>query len=170
MAQIITLKPLGKILQDAGLVTPAQIQVALYDRQHYQDLRIGEILALRGWIEQETADFFVEQWFALINQRKEHRLGFYLKQAGLLTEKQIQLILKEQKAKNLRFGSTAVSNGLLKQQTLDFFLKNLFPFQAVNFSSSTIEKAQTKIEKPENYVTEDDINYWTRLSIQHLVA
>ncbi|GAB4529146.1 MAG: hypothetical protein Tsb0014_10890 [Pleurocapsa sp.] len=169
MTKIITYKPLGEILQDAGLVTNSQIKVALYDKQYHHDLRIGEILALRGWIEQTTADFFSEQWFNLINQRPNHPLGHYLKRAGLLSEKDIQLILVEQEKRALRFGKTAVINGFLKQQTLDFFLKNLFPFQASNFSAST-RISEIEEKKPENYITKDDITYWATLSTKHLTS
>ena len=167
MTKIITFKPLGEILHDAGLVTAPQIKVALHDQQNYQDLRLGEILALRGWIEQATADFFSEQWFTLINQRSQHPLGYYLRQAGLLTEREIQLILHEQKKRALRFGSTAVMNGLLKQQTLDFFLKNLFPFQALNFSSS-IHPPKPQKKQSDQYITKDDITYWATLTTDYL--
>ena len=50
-------KPLGEILVEAGLVSLAQIEIALQE-QSQSNLKIGEILALHGWIKQETADFF----------------------------------------------------------------------------------------------------------------
>ncbi|NJK49179.1 hypothetical protein HC931_14245 [Candidatus Gracilibacteria bacterium] len=52
---------MGELLEDAGLVSPAQIEIALQDQTIYADMRIGEILALRGWLKQETADFFVDK-------------------------------------------------------------------------------------------------------------
>ncbi|WP_253274184.1 hypothetical protein [Myxosarcina sp. GI1] len=164
---MITYKPLGEILQDAGLVTDSQIKVALFDQKNYQDLRVGEILAMRGWIEQTTADFFGEQWLDFVNQQQKHPLGYYLKQAGLLTEEDIKLILCEQKKIALRFGSTAVMKGLLKQQTIDFFLKSLFP-QANSFNSS-IETSKPKERQTDDLITKDDITYWATLSARHLL-
>ena len=168
MTKTITFQPLGKTLKDAGLITASQIEVALYDQQYYKDLRIGEILAMRGWIEQNTADFFCEQWFYLIDRKQVKPLGYYLKQAGLLTERDIQLILNEQKKQALRFGTTAVMSGLLKQQTMEFFLRNLFPFQAANFGSK-IETSEPQ-EQQKDCITKDDITYWATLSVKHLLT
>lgn len=61
MTKIITIKPLGKTLQDAGLITASQIEVALYDQQYnppsYPILQIGldcEVAALDRRISQRT--------------------------------------------------------------------------------------------------------------------
>jgi hypothetical protein len=125
------IKPLGEILQQAGLVSAAQVQVALQDQQQYKHLRLGEILALRGWLKQKTADFFAERWAILLAQKKKYPLGYWLKAAALLDEDQINLILSKQQQKmkknfiRTRFGRLVVSHGLLKKQTIDFFLESL---------------------------------------------
>ena len=120
---------IGLLLQEAALVSPAQIEVALFDQASYGDLRLGEILALRGWIEQETADFFAERWYAEIELEQRNPLGYYLKSAALLNDRQIQEILKEQPHMGLRFGAIAVLKGWVRQKTIDFFLANLSPQQ-----------------------------------------
>jgi hypothetical protein len=125
MLKDFLVKPLGVILQEADLITPAQIQVALQDQNQFNHLRLGEILALRGWIKQETADFFAEQWLQMVKKSEKHPLGYYLEFAGLLNEKQIEQILKEQWHTGLKFGAMAVLNGWIKQTTLDFFLNNI---------------------------------------------
>lgn len=125
MSKFITFQPIGEILQEAGLITNPQLDLALRDQEYYQDMRLGEILALRGWVQQNTADFFVQEWFNLINQRIEQPLGFYLRKAGLLTEEQIKIILSKQQKESLRFGVIAVKQGLIKENTVDFFVKNL---------------------------------------------
>ena len=177
MSQIITLKPLGETLKHAGLISTPQIEVALRDHEYYQDMRLGEILASRGWIKQETADFFAEEWINLINQKANHPLGFYLKKASLLNDRQIQSILDEQKQNFLRFGTTAVIKGFLKQSTVDFFLKNLFPYQAVrsHFKQTIVPNhnqenvaSNYKQAKAEDYITKEDITQWVILSTKHL--
>ena len=163
MSKIITFKPIGEILQEAGLITSPQLDVALRDQIYYlreqiyyEDMRLGEILALRGWIKQDTADFFVEEWFQLINNRREHPLGFYLKKAGLLSEDDIKVILLEQYKHYLRFGDTAVKQGLIKQNTINFFLQNLFPSQLKN----TPKISPNSQQQPKNQISKDDITYW----------
>ena len=128
-------KLLGVILQEANLVSNPQIQLALRDQKYYPDLRLGEIIALRGWIKQETADFFAQTWLELLQQRNRKPLGYYLQQSALLEEQQITAILEEQKITGVRFGAIAVLQGLLKSQTIDFFLMHLFP---IEFSKSSL--------------------------------
>jgi hypothetical protein len=122
-------KQIGLLLQEAALVSPAQIEVALLDQSIYTDLRLGEILALRGWVKQETADFFAECWSAEIDLEQDYPLGYYLKSAALLDEQQVQDILKEQPNLGLRFGAIAVLKGWVRQETLNFFLDHLSPKQ-----------------------------------------
>ena len=124
-------KPLGEILVEAGIVSLAQIEIALQE-QTKNNLKIGEILALHGWLKQETADFFVEQWPKLIEQKQKKPLVYYFKEAGLLDESEITNLLKEQKKqqrirkKKTRFHNLAVERGYLKQITVDYFLASLF--------------------------------------------
>lgn len=121
-------KPLGQLLSEAGLITAQQIETALIDQLlHNPDTRIGQILASKGWIEQQTADFFVEQWHELLHSQPKKPLVYYFRQAGLLSETQINEILVErnQNQAKIRFHHLAVKKGWIKQETVDFFVKNL---------------------------------------------
>jgi hypothetical protein len=166
MSKFITFKPLGEILQEAGLITTPQLEVALRDQIYYEDMRLGEILALRGWIKQDTADFFVQEWFKLVNKRIEHPLGFYLKKAGLLSEEDIKVILLEQHKYSLRFGDIAVKQGLVNPNTVNFFLQNLFPSQLYDIQK-TNHKTQ---QQPKDLITKEDITYWATLSSKKLTS
>jgi hypothetical protein len=126
-------KLLGEILAEAGLISAAQIDLALQDQSNYINFRIGEIFALRGWLKTETVDFFAEKWLKLLKQEESnhHLLGYYFQAAGLLTEQQINVILKEQKQLGIKFGSIAVLKGFLKQQTIDYFLTQIQQHQTI---------------------------------------
>ena len=145
MSKFITFKPIGEILQEAALISHPQLEVALRDRAYYEDMRLGEILALRGWIKQDTADFFAEDWFKLVNRRIDRPIGFYLNKAGLLSDSDIATILQEQHLNSLRFGDTAIKKGLLKPNTVNFFLQNLFPSQ-LNSDRVNKRRKQQKIQ------------------------
>ena len=120
--------PLGAVLQQAGLVTADLVQEALQQqRQANNQLRIGEILAARGYIKPQTATFFAEQWFEVVKSEPKQPIGQYLKQAALLDEQQIQSILNQQQQSQLKFGELAIACGWLKPVTLDFFLRYLYP-------------------------------------------
>ena len=127
-------QPLGEVLVDAGLLSSSQIESALQEQRYNPQFLIGEILSLRGWIKQDTADFFVCDWQNILCQRRKQPIGQYFRLAGLLDERQIADILREHHQTGLRFGSVAVLQGLIKERTLDFFLENLSP-QELNSSS-----------------------------------
>lgn len=120
-------KPLGTILTEADLVSIPQLNLALKDQVNFPDLRIGEILAMRGWIKAETADFFVQNWSQILQHENRQPLGQYLIQSAILKPEQLEAVLEEQKQTGIRFGTIAVMQGLLKSTTLDFFLMYLFP-------------------------------------------
>lgn len=126
-SQISPEEQLGFILQQAGLVSADQVEIALEIQAQQPDLRLGEILALQEWIEPETAKFFVEQWPSLRDRSSHQPLGQYLKQAGLLTEQQIETLLAAQQQSKLKFGELAVSKKWIGQATVDFFLRHLTP-------------------------------------------
>ncbi|MDJ0581205.1 hypothetical protein [Crocosphaera sp.] len=126
-------KPLlGEILRDADLITEAQLQTVLRDQQEYKDQKIGEILALRGWLKQETVDFFAEEWTSCLQQGPKYPIGEYLKQASLLKQKDIEYILELQQKIPVKFGEIAVHQELIKETTLNFFLDNLFGQASIN--------------------------------------
>ncbi|GAB4527681.1 MAG: hypothetical protein Tsb0014_08600 [Pleurocapsa sp.] len=124
---ILPLKPLGAALQRAGLISSSQIEMALQRQEQNLELRIGEILAMEGWLKSKTADFFAEQFWNLLTRQPKKPLGYYLKEAALLDEQQIAVILSEQEQLKLKFGELAVQKGWLKPATLDFFLEYLVP-------------------------------------------
>jgi len=53
-------KRLGGYLVEAGLLTPAQVDVALND-QKMTGMRFGEILAARGWVKQQTIEYLMQK-------------------------------------------------------------------------------------------------------------
>lgn len=143
----LIIKPVGQVLQEAGLINEGQLQVALIEQGIYTNLKLGEILALHGWVKQETADFFGEQMHYLIEKNIHVKIGNYFHQAGLLSQEDIDDILTEQKDLGIKFGSAAVLKGCLKQETLEFFLK-YFALETENnqkFLQDTLSSCKTEI-------------------------
>ena len=129
-------RPLGETLIEAGLISASQLEFAL-QLQTDSKLRIGEILASHKWIKQQTANFFVEEWRNILAQQPKKPLIYYFRQAGLLDERQIAMLLREQqqRSKPTRFHRLAVEQGYLKQMTVDFFLANIFEIYNTNVFS-----------------------------------
>ena len=152
MAKTIIVKPLGLVLLKAGLVTTKQVVTALKDLESLSNSRIGEIMVRRGWISQQTADFFAEQWPQLTHLQSKQPLGQHLKAAGLINDSQINIILQEQITSGLKFGASAVLKGIISQVTLDFFLEQL----------NLIKDNKSQLNQESKALTETQIN---RLSI-----
>lgn len=55
-----TAKPLGGYLVEAGLISPAQVNVALADQEE-SEMRFGQILVARNWIKEQTIDFIIDK-------------------------------------------------------------------------------------------------------------
>ncbi len=128
----IEAQKLGEILQTAYLITASQLEEALKEQAITPERKLGEILAGKGWLKQETVEFFAGRWKTLIKQKHKLPLGFYLKEAGLLNEEQIKAIVTEQQERRMwvRLGTMAVLKGWLAQSTVDYFLENLYPEEA----------------------------------------
>lgn len=136
---------IGVLLHQAGLLHPGQIQVVVMEQSVYEGLKFGEIIALHGWLKQETIDFFVKEWHALLINQPNEPIGYFFMKAHLLNEEQVNQILREQWQTGYRFGAVAVLNGWLKQETVDFFLNHLAP--QVSKQSVRIEKRTITPEK-----------------------
>lgn len=52
-------------------------------------------------------------------------LGAYLIEAGLLSEAQVQVILADQLATEMKFGEIAAVRGWVKQQTIDYLMEKV---------------------------------------------
>ena len=118
-------KPIGEVLQEAGLMTDIQVEEILQYQIGNRHLKFGEIAVMWRIIKQETVDFFVDIFPQLITENNKKPVGEYLRLANLLNEEQIYSILIEQHQTNLRFGEVAVQKGWLRQETIDFVLQYL---------------------------------------------
>ena len=117
--------PIGQLLQQAGLISAAQVEEILKAQADYRHLRFGELLVQRQWLKGETVDFFAEHLPNLAIAQHKQPLGYYLKSAALLDDTQINMILNNQSQTGLRFGEMAVNQGWVKQETIDLLMKYL---------------------------------------------
>lgn len=120
-------KMIGEILLEAGLISSEQIKIALAVQRQCLELRIGEILAIKGWLKQETVDFFVKTCLENkpVTYNQNQPIGYFFQKAGILTEEQVNNVLKDQKKLGIKFCYLAVMKGFLKEKTADFFLENI---------------------------------------------
>lgn len=118
---------IGERLCASDLISDHQLETALYEQRLYEMMRLGEILTLHGWVQQQTADFFGDQWPYPDTQADPVPIGSYLRRAGLIDRNMVDAILAAQQKTGLRFGALAVLNGYIRQATLDFFVEQFYP-------------------------------------------
>ena len=120
---MFTKKRIGELLQEAHIINECQLSIALKEQSVYPQLKLGDILFLNGWLTKETANFFAND-IKQINKQKKILIGNIFLKAGLLSEDEIQDILREQKQLGLRFGEIIILKGLIKKETVTFFIEN----------------------------------------------
>ena len=118
--------PIGLLLQHAGLISDKQLHNALKLQAQYPQMKLGEILVLQEGLRIKTINFFVDRWQDIVDEGQNFPIGYYLTQACLLTEKQVEIILQEQKNNQQKFGQLAVEKRWIEQKTINFFIDNLF--------------------------------------------
>ena len=119
----VVIKPLGKTLEQAGLIDNFQIRAALEIQSQDNQVKFGQILVSQGIIKQETVDFFADQLPKLSQKPTNQPLGYYLQQASLIDGEQIEILLEEQKHTKQLFGELIVEKAWLRPKTLNFFLE-----------------------------------------------
>lgn len=152
MAKTIVVKPLGLVLRKAGLVSSEQVETALKESFILPKCKIGEVLAIRGLIKPQTADFFAEIWPDILATKKLQPLGQYLQDASLINEQQVTKVLKIQSRNSSKFGKIAVEQGLISQSTLDFFLEHLKLIKAGEVINVYPEAVALELDRIESYL------------------
>lgn len=103
-------KRLGGYLVEAGLITPAQVDVALNDQKIMDGMRFGEILNARGWVKQQTVEYFMKKIV-----EPERRAVEQAQQKRLATERE----LLERSANPPQSGSPSVAKPVAPAMSYD---------------------------------------------------
>ncbi len=113
--------PLAQVLQRAGLISVSQIEEVLQAQAQNPELGFGELVIRKGWLSAKTINFFADKLPKLARNKYKKSLPQYLSWAGILSDSQISQILSRQNKNGLQFEEVALKEGLLKQETIDFF-------------------------------------------------
>jgi len=117
---------IGNILQDAGLLSRTQVERVLEIKQKSPDLRFGEIVVQQNWLKAETVEFFAT--LLDFETTKNHlSISQCLKESGLLSDEQINILIQEYKQNKVPLGELAVRNKWLKGETLEIMLEHISP-------------------------------------------
>jgi hypothetical protein len=76
-------KPLGAYLVEAGLLSDAQVTVALTD-QDLTSMSFGEIVVTRGWVKEQTIEYLMQK--VILPERKSVRQPSVELESGLVRQ------------------------------------------------------------------------------------
>ena len=76
-------KPLGAYLVEAGLLTDAQVGVALAD-QSMTSMLFGEIIVTRGWVKEQTIEYIMHK--VVMPERSTEKRTYADLEAGLVRQ------------------------------------------------------------------------------------
>ena len=82
----------------------------------------------------------------LLQKEQKRPLVYYLRQAALLDENQINFLMaqRNQSEAKVRFHQIAIQQGFIKQQTIDFLVRNLLVKTMRKIDSSNLAQAELK--------------------------
>ncbi len=166
----IAIKPVGKLLKQAGLISDIQITEILNIQSQSKKFKFGKILVQQGILKQKTVDFFIEQFPQILRQKSIKPLGYYFQESDLITSPQIKILLEEQKSTGMLLGELALEKKWLKPKTLNFFLHHLkIKEKNIEFKLDYLSPCQQEIINPFHLATKaaapyaliQEIFYWT---------
>ena len=133
-------EPLGKMLIDAGVATPAEVEQGLAAQAVNRTMPIGKILAEQRGIAVEA----IEE-AARLQSRKRLRIGEVLIEAGLATAADIDAALVEQRTrKGKRLGELLVEMKVVSELDLAVTLAKKFHLPFVDLDQCHVNEEATR--------------------------
>ena len=128
-------RPLGKILEEKGLVTPSSLDNVMKEQKILREKRLGDIISEQQDLPQPIIEKIVENAHEKGKGLARMKVGEILIEAGLVTKAQVEAALATQIAgKKKKIGSLLIEKGLITEAQLlmALALKFHMPFVDLN--------------------------------------
>lgn len=141
-------QPIGQYFQQAGLLSEQQIQ-AILDEQNYTNSKFGELAIAKGWLKQDTVNFFL-RYLKPESLTEAELMIFKDEKSVMMNENKDQITQKQGAAISLNKPSSKSS------EQLDYS-------QKVHAGFLEIKRKLLKIESQKDYSekTLDRVLFWT---------
>lgn len=139
------LEPIGGMLMEAGVLRAPDLEKGIVAQNEERTKPLGKILVDQNKIDAESVEAA-----AILQKRKHQRLGEILVEVGLITPKDVEIALSEQKrGKGKRIGEVLVELGVLKEEDLAQVLAKKFHLAFVNLDEFRIHPGAAAEVSPE---------------------
>jgi type II secretory ATPase GspE/PulE/Tfp pilus assembly ATPase PilB-like protein len=126
--------PIGSLLVSSGVLNRSTLDHGLAVQTASRSVPIGQILIELKKVDKETVDEAAE-----LQKRKRLRIGEVLREAGLVSDNDIEQALVEQRSrKGKRLGEVLVDLGVLQERDLALTLANKFDLPFINLDEVAI--------------------------------
>lgn len=134
-------KPLELLLHEAGLLSMKQVEFLLEQQGKEPSQRFGELIMQQGWVKAQTVRFFLVELPQWLQQKRSYSVTEYLQFSGLLSDEQVDQLVRDQAIEPIALELLAVQYGWVKDETVNFFRraqrlahkKNVNSFERVYF-------------------------------------
>jgi hypothetical protein len=133
---IVSVKRLGEILTEKGMVTPEMVERAIQEQQQIRKEKIGQVLLKKQVITDEQLEQALEEQ----RQRPGKRIGDILLEQGFVDRVQVDEALEAQKhQREKKFGDIMVDLGYATYKMIGIALAIQYNIPFMDLSSQTID-------------------------------
>lgn len=133
---VISVKQLGEILSEKGMVTPEKIEAAIRKQTELRDQKVGQILLKKEII----SDKELERGLALQKQKPGKRIGDILLEQGFIDRVQLDEALEAQRdRREKKLGQIMVEMGYATYKMIGVALAIQFNVPFMDLGSQTID-------------------------------
>jgi hypothetical protein len=133
---VVSVKRLGEILTEKGMVTPEKIEAAIQRQQEIRDEQVGQILLKKEIID----DRQLEKGLSIQKQRPGRRIGDILLEQGFIDRVQLDEALEAQRGqREKKLGEIMVDMGYATYKMIGVALAIQYNVPFMDLSTQTID-------------------------------
>ena len=133
---VVSVKRLGEILTEKGMVTPEMVERAIQEQQQIRNEKIGQVLLKKQAITDEQLEQALEEQ----KQQPEKRIGDVLLEQGFVDQAQVDEALEAQKhQREKKLGEVMVDLGYATYKMIGIALAIKYNVPFMDLSSQTID-------------------------------
>ncbi|NTV15239.1 MAG: Flp pilus assembly complex ATPase component TadA [Desulfobulbaceae bacterium] len=144
------LAPLGQILEEHGVLSRDDLNVALVHQQHLRKQRLEEILSQEHQLAPDVIEQVIRQAHADGKTDKWPRVGDILVSAGLVTREQVEAALASKEAgKRKKIGRLLIERGLVSEEQVLAALAAKFNLPFIDLDKQEVDPEVLAAISPE---------------------
>ncbi|MCM1984741.1 hypothetical protein [Lyngbya confervoides] len=144
-------KRLGSYLVESGLLSESQIEVALADQQ-LTGMRFGEVVVRRGWIKEETVEYFMKKVVEPERSASTGQAGAYLESSRNL----LKTLISQKKGEDPVNGPGAARDSISRDRPLSINERDTFIVSDLGSALASADSSTHTVNERETLIISDE--------------